>query len=121
MSQDLGEIDRSLSSDFSDRMFIRSRTVVSRNIAGETLIVPIRGKVGDLASIYSFNGTASLIWRLLEEPRTVAELSCAVECEYEVEPAQSQNDVEQFLEELLSVELIEASPTLARNHTSIGV
>ncbi len=34
---------------------------------GETLIVPVRRKVGDLASIYSsFKEVASLIWQLLE-------------------------------------------------------
>lgn len=121
MSENLGETGWSLSSDLNERMFVRSRTVVSRNVAGETLIVPIRGKVGDLASIYSFNGTASLIWRMIEEPRTVSELSRAVEEEYEVAAEQSQNDVTQFLKELLAVELVEASPTLARNPASIGV
>lgn len=32
--------------------YIRSDSVVSRVIAGETLIVPVRKGVGDLASIY---------------------------------------------------------------------
>ena len=49
-----------------DEIFVRSRAVVARVVAGETLIVPVRAKVGDLASIYSFNGTGSLIWKLLE-------------------------------------------------------
>ena len=40
-----------------EQIFTRSRSVVSRVVAGETLIVPVRGKVGDLASIYSFNGS----------------------------------------------------------------
>jgi hypothetical protein len=40
-------------------LFVRSKSVVCRQIAGETLVVPIRGKVGDLASIYTFNSTGS--------------------------------------------------------------
>ena len=52
--------------------FIRSTSVVARVVAGETLIVPVRAKVGDLASIYIFNGTGTLICKLLESPRTVA-------------------------------------------------
>ena len=38
-----------------EEIFVRSRAVVARVVAGETLIVPVRAKVGDLASIYSFS------------------------------------------------------------------
>src|SRR5215813_2534932 len=79
--------------------FVRSQSVVARVVAGETLIVPIRAKVGDLASIYSFNGTGTLIWKLLESPRTVAELAAAVVEEYEVDLAQAERDVREFVEE----------------------
>ena len=51
-----------------DEILVRSQSVVARVVAGETLIVPVRAKVGDLASIYSFNGTGSLIWNLLDAP-----------------------------------------------------
>ncbi len=87
--------------------FVRSQAVVSRQIAGETLIVPVRGKVGDLASIYSFNRTGTLIWKLLAAPRDVAELAAAVEQEYDVSPGQAQKDVEQFLNDMFSAGLVE--------------
>jgi hypothetical protein len=89
------------------RIFVRSRSVVSRRVSGETLIVPVRGKVGDLASIYSVNEVASLIWRLLETPRKVSELVSAVEREYDVDPPQAQQDVSKFLNDMLSVGLVE--------------
>jgi len=57
-----------------EQVLVRSKAVVARVVAGETLIVPIRAKVGDLASIYSFNGTGSLIWKLLESAKTVEQL-----------------------------------------------
>ena len=47
---------------WKEQVLVGSRAVVARVVAGETLIVPIRGKVGDLASIYGFSGTGSLIW-----------------------------------------------------------
>jgi hypothetical protein len=90
-----------------ERLFTRSRSVVSRVVAGETLIVPVRGKVGDLASIYSFNGTGSLIWQMLEQPRELADLIAGVEREYEVEHEPVQKDVARFLEDMLSVGLVE--------------
>ena len=70
---------------------VRSQSVVARVVAGETLIVPIRAKVGDLASIYSFNGTGTLIWQLLESPRTMAQLATAVAESYQVDPAQGRS------------------------------
>jgi len=39
----------------------------------------VRCKVGDLASIYSFNATGSLIWQSLESPKSLAELIAIVE------------------------------------------
>jgi len=101
--------DSDLPSELADQVFIRSRTVVSRRVAGETLIVPVRGKVGDLASIYSFNQTGSLIWQLLENPKGLADLIGAVEQEYDVAPDQARRDVTQFLQDTLAVGLVEVS------------
>ncbi|MGA8621069.1 MAG: PqqD family protein [Candidatus Sulfotelmatobacter sp.] len=93
-----------------ETLFVRSQTVVSRIVAGETLIVPVRGKVGDLASIYSFNGTGSLIWQLLESPRALTDLIRAVETKYEVDQEQARRDVTTFVDEMLSVRLVEICP-----------
>lgn len=91
-----------------EQVFVRSQTVVSRRVAGETLIVPVRGKVGDLASIYSFNATGSLIWQALESPKSVSELISIVEQEYAVEHDQAERDVKQFLHDMLSADLVQA-------------
>lgn len=99
-----------LSSD--GQTFVRSRTVASRVVAGETLLVPIRARVGDLASIYSFNGTGSSIWQLLERPKTVTELVDAVAQEYDAERERVEKDVKEFLGEMLSAGLAEV-PTSA--------
>jgi Coenzyme PQQ synthesis protein D (PqqD) len=97
----------------AEQFFVRSQAVVSRRVAGETLIVPVRGKVGDLASIYSFNETGSLIWQSLETPKGLSELISAVEQEYAVEREQAERDVTQFLNDMLSVGLVEARPGVA--------
>ena len=87
------------------QLFVRSQSVVSRRVAGETLIVPVRGKVGDLASIYSFNSTGSLIWQSLESPKCFDELVNVVESEYAVERDQAEQDVKQFLHDMLAADL----------------
>jgi hypothetical protein len=99
----------------SDQVFVRSQSVVSRRVAEETLIVPIRGKVGDLASIYSFNETGSLIWQMLEIPKSLVELIEVVEAEYPVEHEQAERDATQFLNDMLAVGLVEACPSVPVN------
>ena len=91
----------------AEQLFVRSQAVVSRRVAGETLVVPVRGKVGDLASIYSFNQTGSLIWQSLESPKDFAELVSIVEQEYVVEHEQARRDVKQFLHDMLSADLVQ--------------
>jgi hypothetical protein len=87
--------------------------MVSRVVAGETLIVPVRGKVGDLASIYSFNGTGTLIWKLLETPQTISGLVEAVTQEYDVTLEQATLDVKQFVDEMLVAGLAEVPQVVA--------
>src|SRR4029077_11414975 len=96
-----------------EQLFTRSRSVVSRVVAGETLIVPVRGKVGDLASIYSFNGVGSSIWQWLDTPRGLTDLIDAVEREYQVEKEQAEKDVTRFLNDMLSVGLLDVAPRVA--------
>ena len=96
-----------------DEKFVRSQSVVARVVSGETLIVPIRGKVGDLASIYSFNGTGTLIWKLLDSPKTIAQLAEGVVQEYEVDPAHAKRDVASFVSEMKAVGLVEVPVSVA--------
>jgi hypothetical protein len=95
-----------LSTMMASQYYVRSDSVVSRVIAGETLVVPVRGSVGDLASIYSLNSVGSTIWQALERPKEVDELTGLVECEYEVTSNQARQDVTRFLAEMHSVGLV---------------
>ena len=96
-------------SGMSEQVWVRSQAVVSRTIARETLIIPVRGKVGDLASIYSFNETGSLIWKLLQTPRTLIEMADGIAREFDVTREQAESDAVGFVRELLSVGLVEVS------------
>jgi hypothetical protein len=88
------------------QLYIRSDAVVSRVIAGETLIVPVRKGVGDLASIYSLNEVGTSIWQSIAKPRSQHEIIQIVERDFEGERQQVQHDVEVFLAEMSAVGLI---------------
>jgi ABC-type Na+ transport system ATPase subunit NatA len=67
-------------------LYVRSESVVSRVIAGETLIVPISKGVGDLASIYSLNPVATTIWETISRPRSKREIVQVIAREFEGKP-----------------------------------
>jgi coenzyme PQQ synthesis protein D (PqqD) len=93
--------------------YVRSDSVVSRVIAGETLIVPVRRGVGDLASIYSLNEVASSIWHTIAQPRSKNEIVQMLEQEFESQRGQVEQDVESFLAEMQSAGLVDAAGDLA--------
>ncbi len=79
--------------------YVRSDLVVARVIGGETLVVPVHGGVGDLASVYSFNETGTGIWEALACPRSVDELARIVASTYVTTAEDARSGIEQFLEE----------------------
>ena len=87
-------------------LYVRSDTVFSRVIAGETLIVPISKGVGDLASIYSLNPVATTIWEAISRPRSKGEILQVIAREFDTENTQLERDVEAFLVEMESVGLV---------------
>ena len=84
----------------------RNTSIVSRHVAGETIVVPICRGVGDLDSVYSFNSVGQGLWQLLEDARTAEELADWVAQHYEVDVDQASNDVQSYLAELTEIGLI---------------
>ncbi|MBI3475015.1 MAG: PqqD family protein [Acidobacteria bacterium] len=89
-------------------VYRRSNAVVSRKISGETLVVPIRGKVGDLASIYSFNESGSVLWAALEKPRSLEELASVLCQSFDVEQGDAWRDADEFVQEMQAAGLLSA-------------
>jgi coenzyme PQQ synthesis protein D (PqqD) len=86
------------------------RSFVTREIGGETLIVPVTGHVMDLDSIYVLNPVASRIWGLLRSPTTAEQLVETIAREFEVSPEEASRDVAEFLESLTTRGLIQELP-----------
>lgn len=73
---------------------------VTRQIAEETLIVPVTGHVMDLESIYVLNPVGSRIWELLGSPTTADRIAEVVASEFAVSPQRAADDVVEFLDSL---------------------
>ncbi len=87
--------------------FIRNREVVSRQIEGELVIVPIRRGVGDLNSLYTLNSVGSILWEFMTEEHTLPEMVSRVCDEFEVSTKQARADIQEFLGSMLEEKLIQ--------------
>ena len=67
-----------------DKCFVKEKDLVTRDVAGEEIIVPIKGHVGDLEGVFTLNEVGALIWRLIDGRTTALELAEAVRKEYDV-------------------------------------
>lgn len=76
-------------------------SIVSRLIAGEMILVPIRKNMGDLESIYTLNETAARTWELLDGQRPVVEVHQQIVNEYDIDPLQAEADLLELIENLL--------------------
>ena len=80
-----------------NQIYVKKTDCVTRQIAGETIIVPVRAQVGDLESIYLLNGVGTRIWELIDGRRGVAEIGGEISKEYEVSPEEASRDMADFL------------------------
>lgn len=80
---------------------------MSRVVANEAIVVPIRRGAADMDSIYTFNETGTTLWAMIEAKRSTAELAAHLESEYGLSAESAAADTERFLADLAEAGLIE--------------
>lgn len=88
--------------------FAKESDLVTRLIAGETIIVPIRDGVGDLNAIYTLNEVGTRIWQLIDGQTRVEQMVEAITAEYEVPEEEAEKDIVGYLDSLEAARLIKA-------------
>ena len=81
-------------------LLVRNSATVSREIAGETIVVPICAGVGDMEAVYTFNDLGGQLWRLLEQSRAPEDLIAWVTENFDVSSERAAADVNSFLADL---------------------
>jgi hypothetical protein len=84
-----------------DMIFSHSDDVVSREIDGTLIIVPLTSGVGDMEDdLFSLNETGTEIWRLLDGTKTVREIVQTLNRQYQAEQDEIEQDVTGIVTEL---------------------
>jgi len=86
--------------NYLERCYQKNPDIVSRKIADEYILVPIRQNVGDLESIYTLNEVAARIWELIDGKRKVKEIKDKIVEEFEVTPEEAEKDLTDLLQKL---------------------
>lgn len=89
------------------KVYKKREEIVSRNIADETILVPIRGKLADMQKIFSLNPVADFIWKKLDEEMPLESILDLIPNEFDVEKKRAKEDLFEFMNELIEENLIE--------------
>ena len=89
------------------KVFIRNSDVVSRKIAGELFLVPVKGKMADMENIFALTSVAEYVWDRLDGRKRLQEILDDVEDRFDVERERAESDVLEFIAELAGAGLIE--------------
>lgn len=84
----------------------KADSVVSRSIAGEVILVPIRGNLADMQRIFALNNVANFIWQRLDGEKTLSDILYDVLNSFDVEQNQAAKDIQDLISELLKENLI---------------
>ena len=76
------------------------KELVKRDIAGDTILVPVGKTVYDSNGLFILNDLGAFLWDRLEEASSEDELLTAVLNEYEVTEETAKKDLRVFLDKL---------------------
>ena len=70
------------------------------------ILVPIRQSASELDSIYTLNETAASAWELMDGEHTLEQICEALVAEYQVDPAEAQDDLFELAAQLCELKVI---------------
>jgi hypothetical protein len=76
--------------------YVQVDNLVTRKIAGETIIVPIGKNSGELNAIYTLNPTGTKIWEMLGAAVANPLIAQSICEEYDVTLEEARKDLEEF-------------------------
>ena len=86
---------------------IIKKELIKRDVAGDTVLVPVGKTVYDSNGLFVLNEVAAFIWDRLESAASEQELLTAVLAEYEVTEAEARKDLQDFLAELRKMGILD--------------
>lgn len=88
------------------RVMNRREDIVSRRVAGETILVPLRGTAADMQRIFTMNPVGAFIWDALDGRKSLGDVRDEVLACFDVEKEDVERDIQEFVGDLQKEGLI---------------
>lgn len=82
------------------------KELITRNIAGDTILVPVGKTVYDANGLFVLSDVAAFVWERLPGAESKEELLEAILVEYEVSREQAKEDLDEFLDQLTEMGIL---------------
>ena len=93
--------------NLADKVYEKSQNFVSRKIADEIILVPIKRDAGELDAIYNLNNEVSVrIWELINGKRSLKEVKQKILEEFDITEQRLVKDLKKFIKDLEDIEAI---------------
>ena len=79
------------------KIYAKNPDFVHREVAGESILVPIRRQLSDVNSLYVLNETGAAVWRRIDGTRSILAILNELSNEYDVTEAQCAHDLLSFV------------------------
>lgn len=86
---------------------IIKKELIKRDIAGDTILVPVGKTMYDAGGLFVLNELGSFIWDILPQAEDEQAILRAVLEEYEVSEEEAARDIDEFLGEMEKLGLID--------------
>jgi hypothetical protein len=90
----------------SGKTYEKNKDVVSRKIAGDLFLIPIRGKIADVQRIFALNPVGEYIWQEIGHQKSLDEICKKIITQFDVEEEAADSDMREFIASLLEAGLI---------------
>ena len=92
---------------WTDNIYAKSPDFVSREVAGEFILIPTRRQLNEVNSLYVLNETGAALWRRIDGKRSAREIIEDFSKDFDVTREQIEKDFNSLIEDLSSIRAIE--------------
>jgi sensor domain CHASE-containing protein len=87
-----------------DQIYQKDPDFIARPLDNEMILVPIKKSSADLERFFVLNETGKVIWDQIDGKKSLLEIRQSLEEQFEVKPAQAEQDLNNFIKDLIEVE-----------------
>lgn len=92
--------------DYWKRVLTIHSEVVARHIAGEELLIPIRGRLADMQRIFALDPVAAHVWKKMDGTADLESILQSVLAAFDVSEERARVDVKAFVGQLVAEGLV---------------